>query len=510
MPNSDALYMRTDQQIEIHGGGAPRPVSKGPATSAQILALLAEVLPPDFKQKAEGQPVEFPYQSPSGAMTIRVQLSNGAVITQVRAGSPRGATAGAAAGAPSVPAHGAAASAAPATSAAAPPTSAVAPPKTERPVPVPITSKPGHLDELFKQMLEAGASDLHLKSGRTPMIRVNGDMKVIEGRPVMTPDDLWGLIGLIIPERNRKQYEELKDTDFAYELPSGTRMRVNIFKDIVGVGAVFRQIPSKILTTKDLGVPPAVVKLCDYPKGLILVTGPTGSGKSTTLAALIDHLNATEALHIITIEDPVEFVHPDKMSLVNQREVGSSTMSFKAALRAALREDPDVVLVGELRDLETTEIAIETAETGHLVFATLHTNTAASTVDRMINQFPADRQEQIRLMLSTSLIGVVSQTLARKAGGGRVAALEVLIVTGAISNLVREGKTFQIPSIMQTSRGIGMQTLNDALLELLKNKLVEPAEAYASSVEKKEMAKSLNALNYRGIWSDAVEKTPGT
>ena len=496
MPNSDALYMRSDQQIEVHGGGSPRPVSKGPATSAQILALLAEVLPPDFKQKAEGQPVEFPYQSPSGIMTIRVQLSNGAVITQVRAGPPRGA------GAP--PTAGATA-AAPGSAA----TVAAAPPKTERPAPVAITSKPGHLDELFKQMLEAGASDLHLKSGRTPMIRVNGDMKVIEGRPVLTPEDLWGLVEKIIPDRNRKQYEELKDTDFAYELPSGTRMRVNIFKDIVGVGAVFRQIPSKILTTKDLGVPPAVVKLCDYPKGLVLVTGPTGSGKSTTLAALIDHLNATEALHIITIEDPVEFVHPDKMSLVNQREVGSSTMSFKAALRAALREDPDVVLVGELRDLETTEIAIETAETGHLVFATLHTNTAASTVDRMINQFPADRQEQIRLMLSTSLIGVVSQTLARKAGGGRVAALEVLIVTGAISNLIREGKTFQIPSIMQTSRGIGMQTLNDALLELLKHKLVEPAEAYSSSVEKKEMAKSLNALGLRGIWSDAVEKTPG-
>jgi twitching motility protein PilT len=269
---------------------------------------------------------------------------------------------------------------------------------------------------------------------------------------------------------------------------------------------VFRQIPSKILSTKDLAIPPAVVKLCDFPKGLVLVTGPTGSGKSTTLASLIDHLNASEPLHIITIEDPVEFVHPDKKSLMNQREIGVSTMGFKPALRAALREDPDVVLVGELRDLETTEIAIETAETGHLVFGTLHTNTAAATVDRMINQFPADRQEQIRLMLSTSLLGVVSQTLCKKKGGGRVAALEILIVTSAVANLIREGKTFQIASVMQTGKAVGMQTLTDALVDLVKADKIEPAEAYASAADKKEMGTALTRNGFRGPWTEAPQQ----
>ncbi|MCC6811978.1 MAG: type IV pilus twitching motility protein PilT [Deltaproteobacteria bacterium] len=364
---------------------------------------------------------------------------------------------------------------------------------------------PRHMNELFDQMLEMKASDLHLKSTKVPMIRVHGDMDKMAGRPPIPAEDLYSLLTAIMPERNKKQYEEVRDTDFAYELPNGTRMRCNVFKDIVGVGAVFRQIPSKILTTKDLGVPPPVVKLCDYPKGLVLVTGPTGSGKSTTLAALIDHINGHEASHIITIEDPVEFVHPDKMSLINQRELGVSTMSFKAALRAALREDPDVVLVGELRDLETTEIAIETAETGHLVFATLHTNTAAATVDRIINQFPADRQEQIRLMLSTSLLGVVSQTLCKKVGGGRVAALEVLIGTPAIANLIREGKTFQIPSAMQTGKSVGMQTLCDALCDLVKSKQIEAEEAYRCAVDKKEMSGALTRMGLRGTWGQDVQ-----
>ncbi len=506
LPGAESIYMRSDQPIEVQGGGPPRPASKGPATAAQILALLAEVLPPDFRQKCEGTPVEFPWQAPTGPMTIRVQLMGGSVIAQLRTGSPRAAGAQAASGGPATggnPAMSAAMNAAAGSSASAP--VAAAPPK-----PALVTETPKHIDELFAQMMEAGASDLHLKSGQYPHLRVNGDMRAIEGRPILEAADLWSIVNHIMPERNRTQFAEAFDTDFAYQLPTGTRMRCNVFKDIVGPGAVFRQIPSKILTTKDLGIAPAVVKLCDYPKGLILVTGPTGSGKSTTLAALIDHLNDSEALHIITIEDPVEFVHKDKKSLVNQRELASCTLSFKAALRAALREDPDVVLVGELRDLETTEIAIETAETGHLVFATLHTNTAASTVDRMINQFPADRQEQIRLMLSTSLIGVVSQTLCRKKGGGRVAALEVLIGTPAISNLVREGKTFQIPSIMQTSRGIGMQTLNDALLELATKKQIEPEEAFACSLEKKEMAQALTRGGFRGAWTELGQPSPGS
>jgi twitching motility protein PilT len=259
---------------------------------------------------------------------------------------------------------------------------------------------------------------------------------------------------------------------------------VNVFRDRGGVGAVFRQIPIEIKTAKDLNLPPAVVQLGDLSKGLVLVTGPTGSGKSTTLAAIVDYINDTRTEHIITIEDPIEFVHKNKKCLVNQREVGSHTRSFKDALRAALREDPDIVLVGEMRDLETIAIAIETAETGHLVFGTLHTTTATSTVDRIVDQFPADRQQQIRVMLADSLKGVVAQTLCRRIGGGRVAALEVLLSNNAVQNLIRDGKTFQLPSILQTSRAQGMVLLNDSLTDFVKRGLVEPREAYLKAVDK--------------------------
>jgi twitching motility protein PilT len=269
-------------------------------------------------------------------------------------------------------------------------------------------------------------------------------------------------------------------------MPCG-RFRANLFADRKGIGAVFRLIPNEIRTVEDLGLPPAVVELCGLNKGLVLVTGPTGSGKSTTLAALIDYINRTRDDHVITIEDPIEFVHPSKRCIVNQREVGTHTGSFQRALRAALREDPDVLLVGELRDLETMAIAIETAETGHLVFGTLHTNTAPSTVDRVIDQFPHERQEQIRMMLSESLKGVVSQILCKRAGGGRAAALEVLLCTSSVANLIREGKTFQIPSVMQTARGQGMVTLNDSLIDLVKRGVVEPAEAYRKAVSKAEL-----------------------
>jgi twitching motility protein PilT len=257
-----------------------------------------------------------------------------------------------------------------------------------------------------------------------------------------------------------------------------------MFADRNGPGAVFRVIPSKILTAEQLGLSSHILQLCHLQKGLVLVTGPTGSGKSTTLCAMIDYINRTRQDHIITIEDPIEFVHPNQKCLINQREVRTHTDSFKDALRAALREDPDIILVGELRDLETVSIAIETAETGHLVFGTLHTTTAASTIDRVIDQFPSDRQAQIRIMLSESLRGVIAQTLCRKIGGGRVAALEVLIATQAMSNLIREGKTFQIPSMIQTGRSIGMVTLNDALLDLVARKLVAPDEALAKAIDK--------------------------
>jgi twitching motility protein PilT len=287
-----------------------------------------------------------------------------------------------------------------------------------------------------------------------------------------------------MPEKNRKEYSERHDTDFAYEIAGLARFRSNVFADRRGPGAVFRVIPSKIMTAQQLGLSSHILNLCQLNKGLVLVTGPTGSGKSTTLCAMIDQVNRTRQDHIITIEDPIEFVHENQKCLINQREVHTHTESFKGALRAALREDPDIILVGELRDLETVAIAIETAETGHLVFGTLHTTTAASTVDRIIDQFPSDRQAQIRIMLSESLRGVIAQTLCRKIGGGRVAALEVLIATQAVSNLIREGKTFQIPSIMQVNKAHGMVTLNDALMDLVTKKLVAPEEAMAKAVDK--------------------------
>jgi twitching motility protein PilT len=341
------------------------------------------------------------------------------------------------------------------------------------------------IDPLFQAMFDAKASDLHLCVGSPPIVRKDGHMQPLDPAAApLTGEGLIQLLAPIMPEKNRTEFKERHDTDFAYEIRGLARFRANVFADRKGPGAVFRVIPSKILTAEQLGLSPAILQLCQLNKGLVLVTGPTGSGKSTTLCAMIDYINRTRQDHVITIEDPIEFVHDNQKCLINQREVHTHTQSFKDALRAALREDPDIVLVGELRDLETVAIAIETAETGHLVFGTLHTTTAASTVDRLVDQFPTDRQAQIRIMLSESLRGVIAQNLCRKIGGGRVAALEILIATQAITNLIREGKTFQIPSIMQVGKAVGMVTLNDALMELVAKKLVAPDEAYAKAVDK--------------------------
>jgi twitching motility protein PilT len=341
------------------------------------------------------------------------------------------------------------------------------------------------IDALFHLMCEAKASDLHLSVGTMPLVRKDGHMQPLDAAaPALDGATIERLLEPITPAKNKTEFAERRDTDFAYEIHGLARFRANLFMDRKGKGAVFRVIPSNILTAETLGLSPAILNLCTLNKGLVLVTGPTGSGKSTTLCAMIDHMNRTRKDHIITIEDPIEFVHENKSCHINQREVHNHTMSFKNALRAALREDPDILLVGELRDLETVAIAIETAETGHLVFGTLHTTTAASTIDRVIDQFPADRQAQVRVMLSESLRGVIAQTLCRKIGGGRVAALEVLIATQAISNLIREGKTFQIPSIMQVGKAAGMVALNEALMDLVTRKLVAPDEAYAKSVDK--------------------------
>jgi twitching motility protein PilT len=363
------------------------------------------------------------------------------------------------------------------------------------------------IEALLLHMVELGASDLHLSPAEVPMLRLHGEMVKIEGAAVLPPEETARLVQAITGARYQQEFDETRDTDYAYEIPGVARFRVNLFADRRGTGAVFRVIPSRIPTAEDLGLPKAVLELGMLSKGLVLVTGPTGSGKSTTLAALVDHVNRTRKDHVITIEDPIEFVHENKSCLINQREVGTHTGSFKRALRAALREDPDIVLVGEMRDLETIAIAIETAETGHLVFGTLHTSTAPSTVDRIIDQFPPDRQAQVRIMLSESLKGVISQTLLRKIGGGRVAALEILIGIPAIANLIREGKTYQIPSIMQTGRKHGMVLLNDSLLDLVKRKVVAPEEAYVKAIDKLNLLASLRAAGFEmaGVGVDPVK-----
>ncbi len=347
------------------------------------------------------------------------------------------------------------------------------------------------INAYLRRMVKLGASDLHVSSMVVPMLRLHGSMEPIERETPLSPEALKALIWPIMPERNRSEYEAKSDTDFAHTIEGVARFRANVFRDRHGIGGVFRQIPFEIVTPEKLGLPKTILDLCWLSKGLVLVTGPTGSGKSTTLASLIDVINRERADHIITIEDPIEFVHQNKRCLVNQREISVHTDSFKAALRAALREDPDIVLVGEMRDLETVAIAIETAETGHLVFGTLHTNTAPSTVDRIIDQFPSGQQAQIRTMLAESLQAVVAQVLCKKIGGGRIAAYEILIANNAVRNLIREGKTFQLKSTMQTGKGQGMQTLNDHLLKHVIDGVVEPIEAYVKSTDKQHFREML-------------------
>ncbi len=341
------------------------------------------------------------------------------------------------------------------------------------------------LDRMLARLVELGGSDLHLAAAGAPLMRLHGEMQPLPGFPVaLSGEHIQLLLDEIAPAAVRQELQADNDADFAYELDGVARFRVNAFRDRRGVGAVFRRIPSRLMTFEDLGLPECVQSLCTLSKGLVLVTGPTGSGKSTTLATMVDHINATRTDHIITIEDPIEFVHENRRCLVNQREVHTHTGSFKRALRAALREDPDVVLVGELRDLETMAMAIETAETGHLVLATLHTTTAVATVDRIVDQFPPERQAQIRVMLADSLKGVVAQVLLRRAGGGQVAAFEILLGVPAVANLIREGKTFQLPTVMQTNRRLGMRLMNDSLAELVRDGTVELEEALAKSVDR--------------------------
>ena len=335
------------------------------------------------------------------------------------------------------------------------------------------------IDELFKFMVGQKASDLHLTSGAPPYIRLHGDMLKLDS-PALSAADVQALIFEILTDRQKKQFVENWELDCTYFLQGVSRFRVNVFMQRKGLGGVFRVIPERVPSFEELNLPASLLQMIDVHKGLIVVTGPTGSGKSTTLAALLDYINRHQKAHILTVEDPIEFVHENQKSLINQREVSSHTKSFSNALRAALREDPDIILVGEMRDLETISLAMTAAETGHLVFGTLHTNSAAKTVDRIIDVFPETQQAQIRVMLSESLRGVIAQSLFPRADKpGRVAAQEILINTNAVSNLIREGKTFQIGSTMQTGRGQGMVTFESALEELVKKGTLARQEANA-------------------------------
>jgi len=337
--------------------------------------------------------------------------------------------------------------------------------------------------ELLTFSVKNGASDLHLSAGLPPMIRVDGDMRKVNV-PALDHKTVHGLVYDIMNDKQRKDYEEFLETDFSFEIPDLARFRVNAFNHNRGAGAVFRTIPSDILSLEDLGTPQIFKDIADTPRGLVLVTGPTGSGKSTTLAAMIDYINSMQYAHILTIEDPIEFVHQSKKCLLNQREVHRDTLGFNEALRSALREDPDIILVGEMRDLETIRLALTAAETGHLVFGTLHTTSAAKTIDRVIDVFPAAEKTMVRSMLSESLRAVIAQTLMKKVGGGRIAAWEIMIGTPAIRNLIREDKVAQMYSSIQTGNAVGMTTLDQYLQDILSKGLITKQDARAKAANK--------------------------
>jgi twitching motility protein PilT len=487
---ASALMLGSDTPAQLDMQGTPRAITKTPFTELQLLALLQELAPGNARMSLDaGAATTFSYVSEDGAFDIQVMPRAGGLRAVVRVQGP-----------------------------AAKPANEPAPTRPSAPVSVEEShaevGAPGmspereRIEGLLRMMVQRGSSDLHLRVGEPPIVRVDGEMVRIPDTAVLQSRELEALVKSIMPERNRSEFESSSDTDFAHDIPGTGRFRCNVMREHKGAAAVFRIIPAKVVSVEQLGITDEVQKLCYLTRGLVLVTGPTGSGKSTTLCSLIDLINRKRSEHVITIEDPIEFVHENKQCIITQRQVGVHTGSFKTALRAALREDPDIVLVGELRDLETVSIAIETAETGHLVFATLHTTSAAGTIDRLIDQFPPDRQEQVRAMLSESLRGVISQTLCKKIGGGRVAAREVLLTIPSIANLIREGKTFQIASVIQTSKRLGMVTLNDALIDLVDAGQVEPKEAYMKANDKQGFAHMLRNRNIEVTFLDPTAEPP--
>jgi twitching motility protein PilT len=484
-----AVVLESDKQASLHVGTQRASLTKEAVPTAKIVGLIKEIMPEGMRAQldagGDGR-IAFGYIADGKRVDVELDRAHGAITATLSPAKPRRSTASVA-----VPAE-ALLMEAPPPAAQARPSAALKRPNAEA-----VAQAEERLQGLLRHLVESHSSDLHLRVELPPCYRIHGELERMEGAAPLTREDIESMILSIMPDRNKAEYAETNDTDYAYEMLGLARFRANAAKDRMGPVAVFRVIPAEIVTAEKLGLTPEVLKLCYLTKGLVVVTGPTGSGKSTTLAGMIDLINRTRTDHIITVEDPIEFVHPNKKCVLTQRQVGTHTQSFKRALRAALREDPDIILIGEMRDLETVAIAIETAETGHLVFGTLHTTTATSTVDRIIDQFPSDRQSQIRVMLSESLKGVVAQVLCKKIGGGRIAAREIMLAAGSVSNLIREGKTFQLPSIIQTNKKLGMVLLNDSLIDAVDKKLVEPEEAYMKCVDKAGMEIALKARNIK-------------
>ena len=477
---ADALLLEAGNAIFLLKNGEHVSLVEGQFTNDHIAALLLDVAPPDARLCIEHlEPVEFDYASPVGPVRVELAVADCRLFARIKKTRRLAeSTAGAGPAQAFDPFSGL----------------AVAPPVPERhgAAPVFFQGRPA-IEAWFDIFLASQASDLHLTAGLPAMIRSrDGEIRELVEIPAVSAPELEELLLQIMPPQAREEWLLTRDTDFAYDHRSA-RLRCNVFYDRRGPSATLRRIPNDILTVKQLGLPPAVVDLCRLKQGLVLVTGPTGAGKSTTLASMIDWINDNRADHIITIEDPIEYVHSPRRCLIHQRQVGLHTKSYARALRAALREDPDIILIGELRDLETIAIAIEMAETGHLVFGTLHTATAAMTVDRIVDQFQAEKQEQVRQMLADSLKGVVSQSLCKRIDGGRVLALEILLGTTAVANLIREKKTFQIASVIQTSKGIGMRSLNDSLLDLVKRGIIDVKEALARASDKTGLRRDLTA-----------------